>query len=469
MDVRRLPLLLLTGLLAGCQTPTASVAGGAPATTRLAVQLGPAFRTAVANTHSSLTYRVELTKFNAGSGQFEEVQSGSITSSNFASVAFSDVADGSYKVVVQAFLAGGNTYNVTKGGFVEAPISITYDGTSATRNVALTVPLLNDARKDPGDAGDVTMFHDYTLAPDSSEFVWIPRFVAYQLVNPAACGDRSRYSVADDARPPGYWVGSRPKLGQKGVDWDTVTFGGFYVGKYEACRADATFNSPGSSSNPSVKLDVVPWTGVTWDQAMEYCRKFSQQASLIGDEEWTALAVWAQINDTTVKGNNSNGADHLGGVTFSDDTTHNSGSPGRTRTGSGGPGTSHTLASDGVYDLNGNVAEWTATLGATSDGKLRVNDILTGLNAPTGGSRFDSLSTHPILRRLGLPGTLSAGGLPIFGNDGFLYSPSDTNRSLRGGSFQESSADMAGLWKIALDTARTVSGDHIGFRPVLRY
>jgi hypothetical protein len=305
----------------------------------------------------------------------------------------------------------------------------------------------------------------------ASTFVWIPVFQAYQLIRPDRCG------YPDQA--VGVWVAHPPTSGARDVDWAVETFGGFYAGKFQASRADAvpghTETGSGATAGASSTLKVarycVPWTNVTWDQARTACAAYDAHCHLMADDEWTALAVWSMVHGVTVHGNNSNGADSRDdAVTFLIDPTCG----GRALTGTGtkagwsGPVnlTTHTAATDGVYDLTGNVMEWTATLGgAKGSNRYMVNDMETGVSMPRSGP-ISTLSTDTRLRRYGVPGSTGtdrrAFGGNYFGSNDRLFTV-----SMRGGLWNFVS--FAGVWSLSLGNARTYSSVYVGFRPVLRF
>lgn len=321
----------------------------------------------------------------------------------------------------------------------------------------------------PDDARDAGTAHDYVVSREgvSSTFVWIPVFRAYQLINPAACG------AANADKPVGYWVREQPPTGTRDVDWAQESFGGFYAGKYEAARADASDTAKGGSTALKVQPRCIPWTDVTWDGALAACRAYGPRADLMGDDEWTALAVWATINGITVQGNNSFlKDDDFPSTRFSGDPTHPA--AGRALTGSGtSPGwsgdrnlTTHTGTTAGVYDLNGNVSEWTGTVTANPGGRYLVNGADTGIVAPADGDII-ALATDLRLRRYGAPATTGSSGVPFFSGDGF-WSPRAANAlSTRGGFWNN--AYNAGVWLFSVYGGRTGSSEHLGFRPVLRY
>jgi len=314
----------------------------------------------------------------------------------------------------------------------------------------------------------------------------VPVFTAYQLINPGNCGG------TNVGKPVGYWVSAQP-TGTENIDWAKETFGGFYVGKYEASHSDANPGNAttgagataGGSSTLKVARYCVPWVSLDWDTAANTCLSYDSHCHLIRDDEWTALAVWSMINNLTIYGNNAETSSGIGynkpsdiddsGVTFLDDPTYSWSANGvdRALTGTGTNSawvgttnlTTHTGTTAGVYDLNGNVWEWTETIGAAiTSGNYMINDITVPVSVA--GGYTSSLSTDSRLRRYGVPGA-AGGATALFGNDYLWKNTSINAKSLRGGDWH--SGASAGVWAVNLTSARSAVSVHVGFRPVLRF
>jgi formylglycine-generating enzyme required for sulfatase activity len=337
----------------------------------------------------------------------------------------------------------------------------------------------------PDDTGDKTVTHDYKVTNNNVEstFVWIPEFVAYQIFNP------TRSSTDSSTLPVGAWV-RKPATGSAGTDWASASFGGFYVAKYEASRADAApgtaTSSAGATAGTSTTLKsaryCVPWTQIDWDEARKVSQAYNPKADLMGDEEWTALAVWASITSEStysVRGNNSFLRDKdRPDITFVGDPTYGGG---RALTGSGASSfwtgdvnlTTHTLTTAGVSDLNGNVFEWTRTLGLdiAEPGIVRIGDATASWRAPILGSGYIAAlatgSATDSVQLLGLPTVTGAAPNGYFPTGYFFLNPSSQVKPFRGGSW--SGAARSGLWYLALGYPRTYSFADLGFRPVLKY
>jgi hypothetical protein len=425
---------------------------------------------------------------------------------NARQLAFTNVPAGSYRVRVMAYTDAntpgtqarndGDTYFAANSGWEisENKATVTngsslvsysapdgtkltvhvhlHDGLGDTINTAVAVANgrpASDAGLAPNDPGSASVMHDFsvTVSAVTSTFVWIPRYTAYQLINPTAYGTTNRFGTQDNARPAGFWVATPPNAGTPATDYQVGQFGGFYAGKCEASRADATTTTAGSSTTLSVRQDVVPWDFISWEDAATACTAYHPKCSLMGDDEWTALAVRSMIDGLTVKGNNSNLADHLGGVTFTSDPTHGSG---RARTGTGGVTTSHTGTAAGVYDLNGNLYEWTNSLSSkTGISNWIVDGIESTVTVPVTAGFVTSLATGALVRAQGLPATYAPSTPNASFNGDRCYFPAavGNQKPVRGGAWTDGSE--AGLWCMDLYNGRTATAPSIGFRPVLRY
>ncbi|MEB3204847.1 MAG: hypothetical protein VKP57_09115 [Candidatus Sericytochromatia bacterium] len=367
----------------------------------------------------------------------------------------------------------------TSGGTVSA-VAALVDG---VRSYILGTATAVRNRLAPDDTQSASSHHDYTLTKDgvASTFVWVPVFKAYQIIRPAEAG-------LPDA-PVGQWVKDKPTMGVPTVAWAAETFGGFYAGKYESSRTDATPWDPltGSSATvgtaPGMKVAryCVPWGAVTWTEADELSRNLHPNAALLLDEQWTALAVWATIHGVKIVGNS------LGNVSSDDpDTTFEAGVSGYSGalTGSGRNAawtgaqnlTSHTGTDAGVMDLVGNIDEWTDGIGvgpgSPGQAKWTYRGQELAVAATIGGTFIQTMSTMPGVRRLGLPATVAYDPpSPVWAGDYFYgagaNSLSGEAHARRGGG--DARGGSAGLWctYVANDFTARIS-DH-GFRTALTF
>ena len=322
--------------------------------------------------------------------------------------------------------------------------------------------------------------HDFNLG--SNVWVYQPGFRAFQLINPANCG----YS----SRPKGFFVRHRP-TGTESVDYNVVLFHPFYCGKYQASKADATASAGGSSTVAVSKQGVVPWATIAYDAAVTACAASDSVNGkdigtyLLHDEEWVALAVYSMLlgpdrfgtNKWGPYGNNNTLKDaDDASITFTADPTVSS----RSLTGTGVKSgwktgmnlTTHTGLINGVYDLNGNMWEWTVGLklkvGGSGTGYIFVDEADTGLQFPSNWSSssesITEINTNPKIAKHAIAGAVDGTGKPEFGND-YQYQGTSANTEFlpfRGGLCND--AASAGVFALYLFFARSDSGNDVGFR-----
>lgn len=118
-----------------------------------------------------------------------------------------------------------------------------------------------------------------------------------------------------------------------------------------------------------------PRASLTWQTALNACRKKGEGWGLTPYSLWGAIALWCRKNGTMPHGNNNYGKDinyphETGVVTYpytEDGVTRN----GRTATGSGPATWYHDHTPSGIADLNGNVWEWNAGMRLV-DGEIQI-------------------------------------------------------------------------------------------------
>ena len=166
-----------------------------------------------------------------------------------------------------------------------------------------------------------------------------------------------------------------------------VTQGGadFWMYVYEASRVDATMTSAGASSARSCsRADVLPWTQVTYPEARDAC--IAAGMRLCTESEWeracessTGSCTWSEATSCGSYGPNTcngNEYDPIAGAPDDDVVLATESLSSCYVTHGGG--------SNRIYDLSGNVKEWTV---ARSAG---VNPLRGGsMNNPRDGLRCD--------------------------------------------------------------------------------
>ena len=206
--------------------------------------------------------------------------------------------------------------------------------------------------------------------------------------------------------------------------WVQINAGRRWVYQYEASRPDATGASPGSMSHrPCSAAGRLPWTSVTHPQAEAPCAAVG--ARLCSEAEWQSVCrsssgscTWSyRTTCTTYNGNRCNG----------NDFDFDSGTAGDQDGLLAGGSRSDCRASwpaGGVFDISGNVKEWTLE---RSSG---VNPLRGGSYNNTACGISCRLQLHRGRRQLPAPQRR----LPLLPYDGALSrvpARSDVNRAVR--------------------------------------
>jgi hypothetical protein len=257
-----------------------------------------------------------------------------------------------------------------------------------------------------------------------------------------------------------------------------------------------------------------PKTSINFDTALANCRNKGRGWGLTPYSLWAQIALWCRKNGTMPRGNNNYGSDHAyahekGVGTYMDGTKI-----GRTATGSGPATWNHNWLPDGIADLNGNVSEWCAGMRIV-DGEIQVipyaNCMDPEVSLGASSTAWKAISAEGDLVEPGTSGTLkydyltskitlttdavtddgSTGrstsyasmglksGLVVpelakalilypdepggdYGGDNRYITLAGERLPLCGGNWNNTSA--AGVFYVALYSARSNTNTHLGFR-----
>lgn len=177
--------------------------------------------------------------------------------------------------------------------------------------------------------------------------------------------------------------------------------GGYFIYKYEASRVDATATSPGTSTTRACSRAkngtggaVLPWSSVTWNQADAACRaaglrlcKVARTGGVAIADEWGFACQFGQICSN---GNYPYSCSYSAAAcNGSDMNLGNAVACGSLSTCATTGDLDTTSGSDQLFDMSGNLAEWTDDRRDTSDAGLGSSTAIY----TTRGGAFDSFFT----------------------------------------------------------------------------
>ena len=148
-----------------------------------------------------------------------------------------------------------------------------------------------------------------------------------------------------------------------------------------------------------------PRTSVNFDQAKQFCENKGKGWHLMTNAEWAAIALWCLKNGYMPRGNNNYGADHSAAHERGVATLIGSdGKTNRVATGSGPVTWAHNGDSSGIYDLNGNVAEWVGGF------RMNAGEIQVIPNNDAAVTGTNQTATSPLWKAITKAGNLVAPG-----------------------------------------------------------
>ena len=306
-------------------------------------------------------------------------------------------------------ITGGTTtvdktipYAVTKNGTYTFTVTGTVNGKSYTKNVSVTVNQFKDVyeytqtnTKVTYSDGDVWIPEGFKVADDSAstvqggvviedkdgnQFVWVP-------VDTISDYKRTWYTGSG-----GITFGSYSETLKDDEKTSVTTYKGFYIGRYEAGDKESTVAKTLRSSNDvtktvTIKANQAPYNYVTRTQAKSLAegvktqQGYKAKTKLVSSYAWdTTIAFIQKVNSDY---GNSSGEENYYNKTFSytDITgasqTKSSNSPVLVPTG-------QTTPVCNIYDMGGNVKEWTTESCSATPDSLRGGDCGYYTNYPAG-------------------------------------------------------------------------------------
>ena len=318
-------------------------------------------------------------------------------------------------------ITGGTTtvdktipYAVTANGTYTFKVTGTVNGKSYTKNVSVTVNQFKTA-KDYVAAnvevtypdGKVWIPEGFRISTDSAstvqggvviedkdlnQFVWVPV---------AALADYKRtWYTGEDPFSDSDYSEALPEDERASVD----AYKGFYIGRYEAGDKEstgttkATFRTSSSDTSNSVtiKADQVPYSCVTRTKAVSLAEGFATKqgykakTKLVSSYAWDTTIAFIEKTVNNYGSSSSQGNYSDTSVTYKDITDESKPEKTKAENSSLLVATGQTTPVCNIYDMGGNVFEWTT----------ESYSITNFPYARRGGSYLSSFADSPAGRRL---------------------------------------------------------------------
>ena len=334
-------------------------------------------------------------------------------------------------------ITGGTTvvdktipYAVTKNGTYTFTVTGTVNGKSYTKNVSVTVKQFKDVyeymqtnTKVTYSDGEVWIPEGFRISTDSAstvqggvviedkdlnQFVWVPvatladykrtaysRQVATEETDTATNSIKINYSSSDS----NYFTEALPEDEKTSVE----RYKGFYIGRYEAGDKESTVAKTLRSSNDvtktvTIKANQAPYNYVTRTEAVSLAEGFATKqgykakTKLVSSYAWdTTIAFLQKVNSdygsSSEEGNYRNTTFSYTDITGATKT--------KAKSSSVLVPTGQTTPVCNIYDMGGNVFEWTTESYSNTDYPY----------AGRGGGYYDLFAIYPAGSRDSISGT----------------------------------------------------------------
>ena len=286
-------------------------------------------------------------------------------------------------------ITGGTTtvdktipYAVTKNGTYTFTVTGTVNGKNYTKNVSVTVNQFKDVyeymqtnTKVTYSDGEVWIPEGFKVAGDSAstvqggvviedkdgnQFVWVPVATIADYKRTWYTGGYSSFSDFSEELP-------------EDEKTSVERYKGFYIGRYEAGDKEstgttkATFRTRGSGTSNSVtiKADQVPYNYVTRTQAISLAEGFKTQqgykakTKLVSSYAWDTTIAFIEKTVNNYGSSSSQGNYSNTSVTYKDITAESKPEKTKAENSSLLVATGQTTPVCNIYDMGGNVFEWT--------------------------------------------------------------------------------------------------------------
>ena len=303
-------------------------------------------------------------------------------------------------------ITGGTTtvdktipYAVTANGTYTFTVTGTVNGKSYTKNVSVTVNQFKDVYELTYSDGIVYMPEGFKIAKgsastvqggvviedkDGNQFVWVPvaTIADYKRTWYTGDGTLSKYSEA------------LPEDEKTSVE----KYKGFYIGRYEAGDKENTEAKTLRSSNDvtktvTIKANQAPYNYVKMAQAVSLAEGFATKQGYKAKTKLVSSYAWDTTIEFIQKVNSDYGNSSEEG-NYKDTTFSCTDITGASKTKEYGSGalvpTGQTTAVCNIYDMGGNVWEWTTESYSNTDSPY----------AKRGGYYYDNFAFYPAGGRL---------------------------------------------------------------------